>query len=114
MKVVLASSNPGKLTELSALLAPLGFELLSQAELHLSSAAETGCTFIENALSKARHASRLASMPAIADDSGIAVDALAGAPGERKSGSGGMPRPNSDGGLWFEKKNKRRSHNSIT
>ena len=81
MKAVLASNNPGKLSELSALLAPLGLELISQAQLHLSSAEETGCTFIENALTKARHASRLADMPAIADDSGISVDALAGAPG---------------------------------
>lgn len=99
MKVVLASSNPGKLTELSALLAPLGFELLSQAELHLSSAAETGCTFIENALSKARHASRLAAMPAIADDSGIAVDALAGAPGvysARYAGAGATDAENNN------------------
>jgi len=81
LKAVLASNNPGKLTELSALLAPLGFDLVSQAELHLTSAEETGCTFVENALSKARHASRLAAMPAIADDSGISVDALGGAPG---------------------------------
>lgn len=81
MKIVLASNNAGKLKELSALLEPMNLELVSQSSLGLESAEETATTFIENALTKARHASRLASLPAIADDSGIAVDALSGAPG---------------------------------
>jgi XTP/dITP diphosphohydrolase len=81
LKVVLASANPGKLDELSALLKPLELELLGQTELGIRSAPETAPTFIENALLKARHASRESGLAAIADDSGIAVDALGGAPG---------------------------------
>lgn len=81
MKIVLASNNAGKLRELVTLLEPLNLELVSQASLGLASAEETASTFVENALTKARHASRASSMPAIADDSGIAVDALAGEPG---------------------------------
>lgn len=81
MKVVLASGNAGKLRELSALLAAHDLTLVAQGELGIEGAEETGCTFIENALLKARHASRLSGFPAIADDSGISVDALEGAPG---------------------------------
>jgi len=81
MKVVLASGNAGKLREMSALLAPLGFDLVKQSSLGIHSAEETGTTFVENALLKARHAARLASLPAISDDSGIEVDALDGRPG---------------------------------
>ena len=81
MKVVLASANTGKLTELGALLKPHELKLVAQGELDIDAAEETGCTFIENALEKARHASRISGLPAIADDSGIAVDALDGAPG---------------------------------
>lgn len=81
MKVVLASHNAGKLKELSALLAPVDLALVAQAELGIDAAEETGCTFIENALLKARHASQLSRLPAIADDSGISIDALNGAPG---------------------------------
>lgn len=80
-RVVLASSNVGKLREMDALLAPLGFELINQGNLSIPSAAETGTTFLENASIKARHAARLAKLPAIADDSGIEVDALDGRPG---------------------------------
>lgn len=80
-RVVLASSNVGKLHEMSALLAPLGLELIAQESLGIRSAAETGTTFLENALIKARHAARLAKLPVIADDSGIEVDALEGRPG---------------------------------
>jgi XTP/dITP diphosphohydrolase len=79
--VVLASSNVGKLREMSALLAPLGFELVTQGSLSIDSAEETGTTFIENALLKARHAAQQAQLPAISDDSGIEVDALDGRPG---------------------------------
>jgi XTP/dITP diphosphohydrolase len=80
-RVVLASSNAGKLREMSALLAPLGLELVTQSSLGVHSPPETGTTFIENALIKARHAARMAKLPAISDDSGIEVDALGGRPG---------------------------------
>jgi len=80
-RVVLASSNAGKLREMSALLAPLGLELVNQKALGIDSVEETGTTFIENALLKARHAAGKANLPAIADDSGIEVDALEGRPG---------------------------------
>jgi XTP/dITP diphosphohydrolase len=80
-RVVLASSNAGKLREMSALLAPLGLELVNQKTLGIDSAEETGTTFVENALLKAHHAARKAKLPAISDDSGIEVDALQGRPG---------------------------------
>ena len=80
-RVVLASGNAGKLREMSALLAPLGLELATQSSLGIHSPPETGTTFIENALIKARHAARAAKLPAISDDSGIEVDALGGRPG---------------------------------
>lgn len=80
-KVVLASNNPGKLAEFSVLLAPLGYTLIPQAALGIDDAEETGLTFIENAILKARHASTLSGLPALADDSGLAVAALGGAPG---------------------------------
>jgi len=81
VKLVLASGNPGKLREIGALLAPFHFEVLSQAELGIAEAEEPHETFLENALAKARHASRAAGLPALADDSGLSVDALGGAPG---------------------------------
>ena len=80
-RVVLASANPGKLRELAALVAPFGFELVPQSELGIESIAETGTTFLENALLKARHAAAAAQLPALADDSGLEVDALDGRPG---------------------------------
>ncbi|HMN79012.1 MAG TPA: RdgB/HAM1 family non-canonical purine NTP pyrophosphatase [Burkholderiaceae bacterium] len=80
-RVVLASNNAGKLRELSALLAPLGIELITQASLGIAEAEEPHPTFVENALAKARHACDASGLPAIADDSGICVDALGGAPG---------------------------------
>ena len=79
--VVLASGNPGKLRELSALLAPLSLQLVPQSGFGIRPAAETGTTFIENALIKAHHAARHARLPALADDSGLEVDALGGRPG---------------------------------
>lgn len=85
MRVVLASANTGKLRELAALLAPLGWHLVPQQQLGIVSAPETGSTFLENALIKARHAARAAKGPALADDSGIEVDALGGAPGVRSA-----------------------------
>ena len=80
-RVVLASNNPGKLRELSSLLAPLGLQLEPQAALGVPEADEPFATFLENALAKARHASRLTGLPALADDSGLCVDALGGRPG---------------------------------
>jgi XTP/dITP diphosphohydrolase len=80
-RVVLASANAGKLRELAALLAPCGLELISQAMLGIEPVPETGSTFLDNALLKARHAAREAQLPALADDSGLEVDALDGRPG---------------------------------
>ena len=80
-RVVLASGNPGKLIELRTLLGDLGLELVPQSELGLPEADETGTTFVENAILKARQAAQLTGLPAIADDSGLCVDALGGAPG---------------------------------
>ena len=80
-RVVLASGNAGKLREFSELLGPSGFELVRQSEFGVTPPPETGTTFLENALIKARNAAQLSGLPAIADDSGIEVDALGGAPG---------------------------------
>jgi len=81
MKLVLASHNAGKLAELQQLFAPLGVELVRQSDLGVSEAAEPYRTFFENALAKARHASRATGLPAIADDAGLCVDAFDGQPG---------------------------------
>jgi XTP/dITP diphosphohydrolase len=80
-KIVLASSNIGKLKELQSMLAALPVNIIAQSELGVVDAEETGLTFIENAIIKARHASAITGLPSIADDSGLAVDALGGAPG---------------------------------
>jgi XTP/dITP diphosphohydrolase len=80
-KLVIASNNPGKLREFQFLLQPLGIEVLTQAQLGINEAEEPHVTFVENALAKARHVSRLSGLPALADDSGICVTALNGAPG---------------------------------
>lgn len=81
MKIVLASNNPGKLAELQAMFAPLGFELITQGSLGIPEAAEPFHTFIENALAKARHAAEHSGLPAVADDAGLCVDAFGGLPG---------------------------------
>jgi len=81
MKLVLASNNAKKLAELQALFTPLGIELVKQGDLGVAEAEEPHVTFIENALAKARHAAAATGLPAIADDSGLCVDALGGAPG---------------------------------
>lgn len=81
MKWVLASSNPGKLAELNAVLGDEGRTLVTQGSLGVVDVPETGLTFIENALIKARHAAQATGLPALADDSGLCVDALGGAPG---------------------------------
>lgn len=80
-KVVLATGNPGKVKELASLLSDFGLDIVAQTELGVDSVEETGLTFVENALIKARHAAKVTGLPAIADDSGISVDALGGAPG---------------------------------
>jgi XTP/dITP diphosphohydrolase len=80
-RLVLASGNPGKLKEIRAVLAPLALEVVAQVELGIAEAEEPHPTYLENALAKARHASRAANLPALADDSGLSVDALGGAPG---------------------------------
>jgi len=81
VKLVLASGNPGKLREIAELLAPLEMKVISQQQLGIAEADEPHATFLENALAKASHASRAAGLPALADDSGLCVDALGGAPG---------------------------------
>jgi XTP/dITP diphosphohydrolase len=80
-KIILASNNPGKLRELQAMFAPLGIELVAQKNLGIGEAEEPHRTFVENALAKARHASREGGLPAIADDAGLCVDAFGGLPG---------------------------------
>ncbi len=80
-KLVIASGNKGKLRELAALLEPLDYQVHTQSELNVTDVAETGTTFVENAIIKARHAAEITGLPAVADDSGIEVDALDGAPG---------------------------------
>jgi XTP/dITP diphosphohydrolase len=80
-QLVLASGNPGKLRELSVILDDLGYQLHAQSEFDVAEVAETGTTFVENAIIKARHAAALTGLAALADDSGIEVDALDGAPG---------------------------------
>ena len=80
-KIVIASSNPGKLKELKALLDPLGLEAIPQSEFRITEAEEPHDTFLENALAKARHASRATGLPALADDSGLCVPSLGGEPG---------------------------------
>jgi XTP/dITP diphosphohydrolase len=81
MRIVLASGNRGKLRELEDLLLPLGHDVIAQAEFGIESPPETGSTFVENAMLKARHAAQISGLPALADDSGIEVDALDGRPG---------------------------------
>ena len=91
-KLVIATGNAHKLHEISTLLQPLGIEALSQAAFKVPEAAEPHCTFIENALAKARHAARLTGLPALADDSGLCVDNLGGAPGVISALYAGEPR----------------------
>ena len=91
-KIVIASNNPGKLRELAALLAPLGLEAVPQADFDVPEAEEPHATFIENALAKARHASRCTELPALADDSGICAMALNGSPGVHSARFAGLPR----------------------
>jgi len=96
-RVVMASSNPGKLREINQILGGLSMEVLPQSEFNVPDAEETGLSFVENAILKARHAASLTGLPAIADDSGLEVDALKGAPGiysARYSGPGATDKKN--------------------
>lgn len=91
-RLVLASNNAGKLRELSAMLAPLGIEVVTQGSLGVSEAEEPHMTFVENALAKARHAARETGLPALADDSGLCVRALGGKPGVLSARYAGEPK----------------------
>ncbi|MBL8500613.1 MAG: RdgB/HAM1 family non-canonical purine NTP pyrophosphatase [Nitrosomonas sp.] len=91
-KLVIASNNQGKLREIGELLAPLAIEVVPQSEYAVSEADEPHITFVENALAKARHASRCSGLPALADDSGICVSALGGAPGVNSARYAGEPK----------------------
>lgn len=91
-KLVIATGNAHKLHEIRVLLEPLGIEVLPQSAFNVPEAAEPHCTFIENALAKARHAARLTGLPALADDSGVCVEALGGAPGVISAIYAGEPR----------------------
>lgn len=94
-KLVIASGNKGKLREISHLLSPLQIEIIPQSDLNVPECEEPFCTFIENALAKARHASKHTGLPALADDSGLCVDALHGAPGVLSARYAGKNVPNS-------------------
>jgi XTP/dITP diphosphohydrolase len=91
-RLVLASNNPGKIREFRELFAPLGLEVVPQGELGIAETEEPHATFVENALAKARHASRHTGLPALADDSGICVAALGGEPGVHSARFAGDPR----------------------
>jgi XTP/dITP diphosphohydrolase len=91
-RLVLASNNAGKLREFKRLLSPLGIDVIAQSELAIPEADEPFATFVENALAKARHASRAARLPALADDSGVCVEALGGAPGVMSARYAGEPK----------------------
>ena len=98
-KLVLASGNAGKLREFQQIFAHSGMDVLPQAEFAITDAEETGLTFVENAIIKARHAAKLSGLPALADDSGLAVDFLDGAPGiysSRFSGANATDQSNND------------------
>lgn len=91
-RLILASNNAGKLKEFGALLAPLGYSLHAQNEFNVPEAEEPHVTFVENALAKARHAAKLTGLPALADDSGLCVNALGGAPGVYSARYAGEPK----------------------
>ena len=95
-ELVIASNNQGKIAELAALLAPLGLTPVAQRDLGVSEAEEPAVTFVENAILKARHAARQTGKPALADDSGLAVDALAGQPGVRSARYAGPDASDTD------------------
>ncbi|WP_165725179.1 RdgB/HAM1 family non-canonical purine NTP pyrophosphatase [Pseudoalteromonas sp. SA25] len=97
--LVLATGNPGKVNELANMLSPLNINVVPQSDFNVDEVAETGTTFVENAIIKARHAAKITGMPAIADDSGLEVDGLNGAPGvysARFAGPGASDQDNID------------------
>lgn len=95
-KIVLATGNQGKVTEMGQMLAPFELEVVAQSQFDVSSVAETGTTFVENAIIKARHAAKITGLPAIADDSGLEVDFLQGAPGIYSSRFAGINATDQD------------------
>ncbi|MDO4430160.1 MAG: RdgB/HAM1 family non-canonical purine NTP pyrophosphatase [Lonepinella koalarum] len=95
-KIVLATGNKGKVKEMADVLADFGFEVIAQTDLGIESPEETGLTFVENALIKARHAAKITGLPAIADDSGLAVEALGGEPGLYSARYAGIDDENAD------------------
>ena len=99
-KLVIASNNKGKIAELTDLLAPLGLQPVAQGELGVSEAEEPAVTFVENAIIKARHAARVTGLPALADDSGLTVDALDGRPGVRSARFAGEEATDNDNGIY--------------
>jgi XTP/dITP diphosphohydrolase len=113
-KLVIASNNAGKLREIAQMLAPLGIDVVPQSAFSVPEAAEPHETFVENALAKARHAARLTGLPALADDSGICVDALDGAPGVISAHFAGEPKSDArNNALLLERlsgKSDRRAH----
>ena len=111
-KIVIATSNPGKLREFQQMLAPLGIEIVPQSQLGIAEADEPQATFVENALAKARHASRLSGMPALADDSGICAAALGGEPGVHSARFAGGPPIGFPGGR--EDQDRRNNEKLVT
>jgi len=107
-RLVLASSNPGKLREFEALLAPLGVEIVPQSNLGVTDAEEPHGSFVENALAKARHASRRTRLPALADDSGICVAALDGEPGVHSARFAAPPPGSMPGGNTHDTRNNKK------
>jgi XTP/dITP diphosphohydrolase len=107
-KIVIASNNVGKLNEIGAILAPLDIEIVPQSTLGVGEADEPHCTFVENALAKARHASRHTGLPALADDSGICVDALSGAPGVHSARFAEVPAAGAGGREKQDARNNRK------
>lgn len=95
-KIVLATGNQGKVKEMADVLAEFGFEVIAQSDLGIESPEETGLTFVENAILKARHATKMSGLPAIADDSGLVVHALNGAPGLYSARYAGIEGDNAD------------------
>ncbi len=102
-KLVIASNNQGKLAEIQALLKPLDIDVLPQSAFNVTEAVEPHCTFVENALAKARHASLSTGLPALADDSGLCLEALDGAPGVHSAYFGGEPRSDANNNMHLLK-----------
>ncbi len=109
-KLVIASGNQGKLAEFQSLLAPLNIAVLPQSYFNVPEAAEPHCTFIENALAKARHASLATKLPALADDSGLCLEALPGVPGVHSAYYGGLPKDDTKNNAYLLKTLKQHSN----